>query len=295
VIVSVGGKPTKGETTDDLKVLIRGSPGSRVVLGIDRDGTRLELPTIRSEIKMDSVVGVRIVDEEQCIGYVRVSSFQENTGDDMRHALECLAEEGARSLVLDLRQNTGGVLRKGAVDLVDLFLDDGPIVRTRGRSPSSSTTYEAKRSTTVFRDQPVVVLVDGGTASAAEVVAGAFQDRRRGILLGERTYGKFMVQSIHRLPQLDAALQLTTAKYFTPYGRWLQRRQRDNVRGGLLPDVVVERTQQQTRQLLAEVFTRQYGMDMRVMDEQEPGPDEQFERALTLLRSFADIRERGPK
>ncbi|MHC4470395.1 MAG: S41 family peptidase [Planctomycetota bacterium] len=295
VIVTVDGEAAKGRTTDDLKTLIRGLPGSKVTLGVDRDGARLDLEMARSAIRIDSVLGVRIADEEHGIGYLRVSSFQENTGADARRALEWLREQGARSFVIDLRHNTGGVLEKGAVDLVDLFLDEGPIVRTRGRSMESVKTYEAKAETTVCATEPVVVLVDGGSASAAEVVAGAFQDRRRGILLGERTYGKFMVQSIHRLPQLDVALQLTTAKYFTPYGRWLQRSEKDRVRGGLLPDVVVDRSQQQTRQLLQEVFSRQHGMDMRVMEETKPGADPQLERALALLRDFAAVRGEEPK
>jgi C-terminal processing protease CtpA/Prc len=155
--------------------------------------------------------------------------------------------------------------------------------------------YEAKKGTTVCPTEPVVVLVDGGSASAAEVVAGAFQDRRRGILLGERTYGKFLVQSIHRLPQLDVALSLTTAKYYTPYGRWLQRKASEEVRGGLLPDVVVTRTAEQTQSLRDDVFAHQHGMDMRVLEEWPHGPDVQLERALVLLREFAAIRGEEPK
>jgi carboxyl-terminal processing protease len=240
----------------------------------------------RAEIKVDSIVGVRLVDEAHGIGYLRVVSFQENTGVDAAFALERLKEMGARSFILDLRMNTGGVLEKGAVALVNLFLTEGVIVKTSGRTHGSRRIYEASRDGTVAPDQPLVVLVDGGSASAAEVVAGSFQDHRRGILLGTRTYGKFLVQSIHRLPDLDVALQLTTARYYTPYGRWLQRREDKGVRGGLLPDIVVKRDSGGTERL-RETFRRQHGLYLRTLLEPEDGPDAQLDRALAELRAFA--------
>ena len=225
LIVSVFGTKLEGMEVREITDLIKGPPGSPLAVQIEREGKTLALDMQRSAIRIDSIVGVRMADAAAGVGYLRVSSFKESTGTDARRAIEHLKALGAKSFVLDLRQNGGGVLEKGAVSLVDLFLSDGPIVQTRGRTRDSKRIYYARKENTICPDAPLVVLVDSGSASAAEVVAGAFQDRRRAILVGERTYGKFLVQSIHRLPQSDVALSLTTAKYYTPYGRWLQRKE----------------------------------------------------------------------
>ncbi|MEN8149973.1 MAG: S41 family peptidase [Planctomycetota bacterium] len=282
-IVAVDGVGIGDVPGDEFIGRIRGDPGTEVSLGLLRDGERIELAMDRADIKVDSVVGVEMVDEEKKIGYLRIVSFSEKTGPDAAAALTRLLGRGAKSFILDLRMNTGGVLENGAVALVDLFLPTGPIVRTHGRSRSSRTVYQANRAGTLAPTEPLVVLVDGLSASAAEVVAGAFQDHRRGLLLGERTYGKFLVQSIHRLPEIDAAFQLTTARYYTPFGRALQRRSPHRIRGGLLPDVLVPRTTALTRDLLAR-FGRQHGLHMQVLDEPEDVPDPQLERAVALLR-----------
>jgi len=284
-IVSVAGTDVADLERVEITKRIRGEPGSEVTIGVLRGEEGLSLVMERAEIKKDSIVGVRIVDEKHGIGYFRVVSFQENTGIDAAAALERLKKMGARSFVLDLRMNTGGVLEKGAVALVDLFIDQGVIVKTSGRTPGSRHIYEASRGGTVAPDQPLVVLVDGNSASAAEVVAGAFQDHRRGILLGTRTYGKFLVQSIHRLPDLDVALQLTTARYYTPYGRWLQRRPDKDIRGGLLPDIVVKRANGGSKRIVAK-FARQHGLHLRTLVEPEDVPDRQLERAVQALRDF---------
>lgn len=234
-----------------------------------------------------------MVDRDAGIGYFRVSSFKESTGRDAARAIEYLTGLGARAFVMDLRQNGGGVLEQGAVALVDLFIKDGPIVQTRGRTAGSRRIYQASTSGTICPDAPLVVLVDSGSASAAEVVAGAFQDRRRGIMVGERTYGKFLVQSIHRLPQTDMALSITTAKYYTPYGRWLQRKEDDRgnvvVRGGLMPDVLVERTRDETIELLSVILAGQHGMDMRSLDAPKLPPDRQLDRAVQLLIEYQSV------
>jgi len=292
-IVAVDGESVIDVPMEEITDLIRGRPGSEVAVGLDRDGEALTLTMRRSEIKIDSVVGVRMVDPERGIGYFRVVSFQENTGADAREALERLKKQGLRSLILDLRQNRGGVLEKGAVALVDLFLLEGPIVQTRGRGSESRRVYGARAETTVCPTEPLVVLVDGNSASASEVVAGAFQDHRRGILLGERTFGKFLVQSIHPLPDLDVALALTTARYYTPYGRWLQRRDDEKLRGGLMPDVRVERTPEETEALYRDTFARQYGLAMRVAEPAETGEDRQLERAVQILRDHAAVTADG--
>jgi len=290
-IVAVDGISALDKTVTGLTKFIRGKPGQAVTLTLERDGERSDYRMVREEIKIDSVVGSRIIDAERGIAYFRVTSFQENTGEHAREAIEYLQGLGATSFIVDLRQNTGGILEAGAVALVDLFLDDGAIVQTKGRSERSKKIYEATVKTTICRSAPLVVLVDGGSASAAEVVAGAFQDHRRAMLIGERTYGKFLVQSIHRLPELDVAVQITTARYFTPYGRWLQRDDDREVRGGLLPDVVVPRTEDQTLVLLRDIMMHQHGLDMLVGEELVPDlkDDLQLARAVKLLREYAGL------
>jgi carboxyl-terminal processing protease len=288
-ILAVDGVPTTGKEVGDLTHLIRGHPGQPVTLTLLRGEEKIDRELIRSEVKIDSVVGSRIIDQEQGIGYFRVNSFQENTGTQAREAIQYLKELGARSYVLDLRQNTGGVLERGAVGLADLFLSDGPIVQTKGRTDGSKRIYKARPETTLLPTEPVVVLVDGGSASAAEVVAGAFQDRRRGVLVGERTYGKFLVQSIHRLPELDVAVQITTARYYTPYGRWLQRNDDKGIRGGLLPDIVVARSKEETLTLFRDLMPAQHGLEMIVAEPPAPNLDldPQLKRAVQLLREYA--------
>ena len=290
VIVSVDGIGTAVSSLSDVTAMIRGAPGSPVRLGLTRGGKPFDVTIERSPVKVDSVVGVRMIDAEAGIGYLRVESFQDNTGDDARRALLELKKRGARAFVLDLRQNSGGVLERGAVAVADLFFKDGPIVQTRGRARSSRRVYTASEEGTLCPTEPLLVLIDGGSASAAEVVAGAFQDRRRAILLGERTFGKFLVQSIHRLPEEEVAFQITTARYYTPYGRWLQRRQKEGIRGGLLPDVVVARDPDDTLPLYRDVFSREHGLDMVVIEE-EPVEfiDVQLDRAVSLLRDYEKV------
>ncbi len=294
-IVAVDGAEMPDKDVVELTQFIRGRPGEPVTITFLRDGRRLDLEMDREEIKIDSVVGVRMIDAERGIAYFRVTSFQENTGVQASEAIRYLRGFGAKSYILDLRQNSGGVLEAGAVGLVDLFLSDGPIVQTRGRSEDSKRIYQATAETTLLQDEPLVVLVDGGSASAAEVVAGAFQDRRRAMLIGERTYGKFLVQSIHRLPELEVAVQITTARYYTPYGRWLQRDDDRNVRGGLLPDVIVPRTDDQTLVLLRDIMMDQHGLDMLVGEETVPDPDDdpQLTRAVSLLQDYAGLAVAG--
>lgn len=301
-IVTVDGEPITALSLDEITTRIKGLPGTEVKLGVVRNGETMEFRMYRSEIKVDSVRGVRILDAEHGVGYLHVVLFQENTGEDAREALRWLKEHGARSFVLDLRQNPGGVLEKGAVALVDLFLDEGVIVKTAGRGPGSRRVYEATPEGTVVPDAPLVVLVDGGSASAAEVVAGAFQDHRRGILVGQRTYGKFLVQSIHVLVD-DTAMKLTTARYYTPYGRWLQRRNREGIRGGLLPDVVVDRSKEE-EEALARTFVAEHGLDMRVEDKEAAAAagageanvvDGQLARAVQILADYATMKEDGSK
>ena len=164
------------------------------------------------------------------IGYVRISNFQGNTSEDLVSALKDLEKDGKmRGLIIDLRNNPGGLLSQ-AIDVSELFLDSGIIVTTKGRGSSHNIKASAHKEGTK-RDYPIVVLVNGGSASASEIVAGALQDNKRALILGSRTFGKGSVQTI--LPLSDGSgLRLTTARYYTPSGKSIQS-------SGITPDLVI--------------------------------------------------------
>ncbi len=232
LIIRLDDKSVKGMSLNDAVNLMRGKPGSDIVLTIVREGVDKPLSiTITRDII--TVKSVRSETLEPGFGYVRVSNFQTHTAEDLRKALEKLKEENENNLsglILDLRNNPGGILN-AAVGVSDLFLDSGLIVYTEGRIQDSKLNFNAKPSD-ILRDAPIIVLVNGGSASASEIVAGALQDHERAIIMGERTFGKGSVQTI--LPMNDeAALKLTTARYFTPSGRSIQA-------SGIEPDIVIE-------------------------------------------------------
>jgi len=208
-------------------------------------GAEREVAVLRAELATGSVFGGRIVDAERGIGYVRLASFHRDTGRDFREKLAELKQKGLKALVLDLRGNRGGLLDQ-AVSVADAFLDHGVVVRVRSRR--GTDVHEAKADDTDARGLPLAVLVDGGSASSSEVLAGALQDHRRGVLVGERTYGKFSVQTMTPIPCKAepglAYLKITTALYETPSGRFYPRTRSDDERGedplaGLRPDVHV--------------------------------------------------------
>jgi carboxyl-terminal processing protease len=232
LIIRLDEKSVKGMSLNDAVNLMRGKPGSDIVLTIVREGVDKPMSiTITRDII--TVKSVRSETLEPGFGYVRVSNFQTHTAEDLRKALEKLKEENENKLsglILDLRNNPGGILN-AAVGVSDLFLDSGLIVYTEGRIQDSKLNFNAKPSD-ILRDAPIIVLVNGGSASASEIVAGALQDHERAIIMGERTFGKGSVQTI--LPMNDeAALKLTTARYFTPSGRSIQA-------SGIEPDIIIE-------------------------------------------------------
>ena len=233
LIIRLDDKPVKGMTLNDAVKLMRGKPGSAINLTVVREGVDkpLNIEIIRSIIKVNSVKN-RIL--EDGFGYVRISQFQTKTPQDLNKAIEKLqdeSEDGLKGLVLDLRNNPGGVL-SAAVGVSDSFLEDGMIVYTDGREENSKLRYTASKGD-VLDGAPVVVLVNGGSASASEIVAGAMQDHKRGIIMGTKTFGKGSVQTIQDLPS-GGAVKLTTARYFTPSGRSIQAE-------GIEPDIITER------------------------------------------------------
>ncbi|MBL4607302.1 MAG: S41 family peptidase [Pseudomonadales bacterium] len=231
LIIKLDETPVKGLSLSDAVKKMRGKPGTKIVLTIIRKNTPepLEIVVTRAIIKVKSV---RHKTLEEGFGYLRISQFQIHTGKDLASAVNKLKEENGKlkGLVLDLRNNPGGVLQ-AAVDVSNTFLNEGLVVYTQGRLEGSEIKYSATPETLV-KDTPLVVLVNGGSASASEIVAGALQDHKRALIIGTQTFGKGSVQTILPLPN-DRAIKLTTARYYTPNGRTIQAQ-------GIMPDITVD-------------------------------------------------------
>jgi carboxyl-terminal processing protease len=230
VISRIDGIPVESENADVAIDRMRGEAGSSVKLTIIRAGQpAFDLTLVREVIDITAVRGRLLAPG---FGYIRIAAFQTNTAEETARRIAALIEPGKPldGLVLDLRSNPGGLL-DAAVDVADLFLDSGAIVSTRGRVPLASAQFDAVPGD-VLLGAPLVVLVDGGSASASEIVAGALQDRRRALILGQRTFGKGSVQSVLPLASGEA-IKLTTALYYTPSGRSIQAE-------GIEPDVELQ-------------------------------------------------------
>ncbi len=226
-IVQINGEPTNDMTLADAVKRIRGPKGSEVKLTVRREGNEkpLDFSITRDVIPLRSVRHHRLTPE---VGYVRISNFQSKTERDLKSALRTLEEEGRiQGLVLDLRNNPGGLLDQ-AIKVSDIFLDGGVIVSTKGRDPSQNMEVSASKDGEPLTF-PMVVLVNEGSASASEIVAGALRDNKRALVLGTKTFGKGSVQTI--LPLSDGSgLRLTTARYYTPSGHSIQLK-------GIIPDI----------------------------------------------------------
>ena len=231
LIIKLDETPVKGLSLNDAVNLMRGKPGSTIILTIVREGLNkpIEISVVRDIIQVRSVKSEII---EDGYGYVRISQFQVHTGKDLDNAINKIQSEDnpLKGLVLDLRNNPGGVLQ-AAVEVSDLFLHEGLVVYTKGRLPNSELRFNATQGD-VLEGLPIIVLVNGGSASASEIVAGALQDHRRAVIMGTNTFGKGSVQTVLPL-QNDRALKLTTARYFTPNGTSIQAQ-------GIVPDIEVQ-------------------------------------------------------
>ncbi len=215
-IVGVDGKPTQDLNGDQAADLLQGPEGTSV--GVDvvaPDNSTRTLSVRREHVEVPSVDDAKILDPSLGVAYFKLTSFQKTTSKDMDQALWKLHREGMRSLIIDLRGNPGGLLT-AAVEAVDKFVDSGVVVSTRGRNASEDYTYRANRSGT-WR-VPLVVLIDGDSASASEIFAGAIRDHRRGEIVGVRSYGKGSVQGIFSLKTAKTGIRLTTAKFYSPLG-----------------------------------------------------------------------------
>ena len=231
-IVEIEGERTSEKTLDQVVSAIRGRPGTILNIKVEREGEREELP-FRVVRQVITVKSVTFADEiEPGIGYIRMfrTRFSENTGADLEAGLRKLGRKGVNGVILDLRGNPGGLLPQ-AREVSDKFLEKGQlIVYTEGRADGQSRQYHAKEPPVLAPEVRVVVLVDRGSASASEIVAGAIQDWDRGLILGTGTYGKGSVQTVMNLDQ-KAAVKLTTALYYTPSGRCIHKDRGDRAGG----------------------------------------------------------------
>ncbi|MFQ5659817.1 MAG: S41 family peptidase [Gammaproteobacteria bacterium] len=233
LIIRLNETPVKGMSLNDAVKIMRGKPGTRINLTVVRENAEkpLKITITRDIIKIKSVRSKTL---EPGFAYLRISHFQTHTPDDLRREMTKLMEDNnndIKGLVLDLRNNPGGVL-SAAVEVSDDFLEKGLIVYTEGRVNDSKLKFNAKPED-MLNNAPIVVLVNAGSASASEIVAGALQDHKRAIIMGQQTFGKGSVQTILPLPN-EAALKLTTARYYTPSGRSIQA-------SGITPDIVIDK------------------------------------------------------
>ncbi len=234
LIIKLDKHAVQGMNLEEALNLMRGEKGSPLTLTIARENSSspLVITVIRDIIKTTSV---RHKTLEEGFGYIRISQFQSKTGEEFRQSIQALQREKnpLKGLILDLRNNPGGLL-PASVEVVDAMLDGGLIVYTEGRAPSSNTRFSAQPGE-LLQDTSLVILINAGSASASEIVAGAIQDHHRGVIMGTGSFGKGSVQNI--LPLSDGrAIKLTTARYFTPSGRSIQAE-------GIKPDILVERAE----------------------------------------------------
>nr|WP_320050573.1 S41 family peptidase [uncultured Desulfuromonas sp.] len=295
IIIEIDGVLTKEMSVMDAVNKMRGPKGSKISLGIMRSGESapLTFTLTRETIRVDSIKH-RLYDP--AIGYVRISQFQQRTAREFKAALKQLHEEAElQGLVIDLRNNPGGLLDQ-AVQVCDLFLDSGKIVSTQGRRSTDNFTYNATALDTE-PSYPIVVLINEGSASASEIVAGALQDHKRAVILGTGSFGKGSVQSIIPLAN-HSGLRLTTAYYYTPNGTSIQAR-------GIVPDVHVEQavwqqtvTTQQTKEKdldnHLETPTQESLGNATPQPDEEPPSDFQLLRALDLLRGWQQMKHLQP-
>jgi len=237
-IIAIDGDTTEGFSTMDAVRLLRGKVGTSVTITILRDSESgpFDVTIVRGIIKLETVKS-EIVDEH--IGYIRISQFSEPTADALAEHLDDLGDQGVDSLIIDLRNNPGGLL-SSVVTISDMFLTRGIIVSTKGRDRAQNQTFHAEKDV-LIPDTPLIVLVNEGSASASEIFAGAMRDNNRGMIVGEKTFGKGSVQTVHELPD-GSGIRITTALYYTPSGESIHE-------VGIEPDEIVNDVELTTEEL----------------------------------------------
>ncbi len=298
LIIKLGDEPVKGMTLQDAVTRMRGKPGTTLTLTIMRNGESapIEIEVERAIIKVTSIKSRML---EPGYGYVRITQFQEETGGQFVSAIRKLIEENGSDLdglIIDVRNNPGGILQ-AAVETSDALLDDGLIVYTEGRIQSSRLRFNAKAGD-VANGSPIVVLINGGSASASEILAGALQDHGRAVIMGTRSFGKGSVQTVIPLDETHA-IKMTTARYYTPDGRSIQAR-------GIAPDIEVRPatlTEIEGGPLFSEASLAGHlenGDDERDngqldVSNTEVNRDYQLRSALNLLKGMSILGQRGER
>jgi carboxyl-terminal processing protease len=261
VIIKIDGKSTEGMDVNAAVDLIRGPIGSRVILTVRREEEELEFPLIRDRIEIHPVREEYRVEAQVPVGYVRLTQFSANAADEMREAIQILEEKSVKGYILDLRSNPGGLLY-ASIEIARMWIDDGKIVSTVDRQ---GVVDEEKAKGRALTDKPLVVLVDGGSASASEILSGALQDNKRATLVGTQTFGKGLVQSVRPLGD-GSGLAVTIAKYLTPSGRDINKL-------GIVPDVVLELAEtdrealNENRDLIATTQDPQYAKALEILNQ----------------------------
>jgi carboxyl-terminal processing protease len=259
IITKIDGQSTEGMDVNAAVALIRGPAGSTITLTIKRGEEELEFPLQRARIELHPVRYSRQEGPEGGVGYIRLTQFSANAGDEMRTAIEDLEQQNITGYILDLRSNPGGLLY-ASIDIARMWMEEGTIVSTVDRQGVSD---QESANNTALTDKPLVVLVDGGSASASEILSGALQDNQRAVLVGTQTFGKGLVQSVRGLGD-GSGIAVTVAKYLTPSGR-------DINHAGIAPNIVVELTDEQRQELFQN------------RDEIGTDQDPQYARALEAL------------
>ena len=270
LILQIDGKDTLGMDVNDAVKLIRGERGSEVTLTVDRNGNKSDYQIVRERIEIHPVKANVRDTELGKIGYIRLTTFNEYAARDMQNAIKEQEKAGVAGYVLDLRSNPGGLLYS-SINIARMWLDEGTIVSTVNRRGISDRESAKNKALT---DKPLVVLVDGGSASASEILSGALKDNKRATILGTKTFGKGLVQSVRPLGD-GSGLAVTIAKYLTPNGT-------DINKAGIPPDVILELNEQQLEEL--------YGGDRSKLGTID---DPQFAKALDILGEDFQAQKSG--
>jgi len=276
IIVKINGEITKDLAVHDAVKKLRGKPGTEVTMTIWRDKEEkfFDVTLKRAVIEVDSIKKALVL--EGNIGYIKLAEFQENSGAELEKSMKALSEKNIRGLIIDLRNNAGGLLNS-AVDVAELFLKKGElVVSIKGRVAAQNKDYKAELDNS-YTDITLVVLVNEGSASASEIFAGAMKYNKRGLLVGEKTFGKGSVQTV--IPLRDgAAVRLTTALYYTPGGHSIQKT-------GIIPDVVVpfEKPVKPAEEAKPDVFSRLNNESAKT--EAEPVIDNQLKEAMDIVKA----------
>ncbi|MFO8064345.1 MAG: S41 family peptidase [Spirochaetota bacterium] len=272
LIVAIEGESTEDLSIDEVVSRLRGDPGSEVEVTFRRGESRtfdisltrevIEVPTVRHDIIPEN------------IGYIRIIQFTPYTDERVLESIEEFEEEGFESLVIDLRRNPGGLL-PAVVDTADLFFSDGLVVGTRGRSPGENQEFNAEEGIEVPEEIPIVVLIDEGSASAAEILAGALKDRDRAYLIGETTYGKGSVQQVRRIS--SGGFRLTMSRYYTPDGTYIDE-------NGIAPDLEVEEPEMSDEELDALAEIRDQALIEEFVQENSSPEDAEIDEFVARLQ-----------